>query len=212
MIDPSLAADPAVYVQLFVSFFKTGLFAIGGGLATLPFLYEMAVTYPWMTPEMIPDMIAISESTPGALGVNMATYAGYNAAGIPGAITATAALVLPSVIVIILISRFFPDLFERRRVKNAMYVLRPTVLALVAAVGWKVLSDSVFSGGFGNFSATAANALTAGTAASLSDAAAAVSFPQIAVFLVLFCAMRKKGGGMIPYILLSAALGILLGL
>ena len=73
-----------IYFQLFYEFFKIGLFALGGGLATLPFLYNLAAKYPWFDASMLPNMIAVSESTPGPIGVNMATYAGYSAAGISG--------------------------------------------------------------------------------------------------------------------------------
>ena len=90
-----------IYLLLFWEFFKTGLFAVGGGLATLPFLTQMSVSHPdWFTTQMLADMIAVSESTPGPIGVNMATYVGYTVAGIPGAIVATCSLVLPSLIII----------------------------------------------------------------------------------------------------------------
>ena len=86
------------------SFFKTGLFAVGGGLATLPFLTEMATNHPeWFTKAQLADMIAVAESTPGPIGVNMATYAGYLTAGVPGAILATCSLVLPSLIIVTII-------------------------------------------------------------------------------------------------------------
>ena len=94
-----------IFLQLFYEFFKAGLFAIGGGLATLPFLKQISLRYPWFTPNDLMDMIAVSESTPGPMGVNSATYAGFHAAGIPGALMATCSLVLPSVIIIILVSR-----------------------------------------------------------------------------------------------------------
>ena len=86
-----------IFLQLFYEFFKAGLFAIGGGLATLPFLKQISLRYPWFTPNDLMDMIAVSESTPGPMGVNSATYAGFHAAGIPGALMATCSLVLPSV-------------------------------------------------------------------------------------------------------------------
>ena len=92
---------------LFYEFFKTGLFAVGGGLATLPFLYDMAARHPeWFTVSQLADMLAVSESTPGPLGVNMATYVGYLTAGIPGAVAATMGLVTPSVIVILIVAAF----------------------------------------------------------------------------------------------------------
>ena len=95
-----------IYLQLFWNFFKTGLFSVGGGLATLPFLYEMSNNTHWFTHADIADMIAISECTPGAIGINMSTYAGYMTGGLFGGIFATIGLACPSVIIILLISRF----------------------------------------------------------------------------------------------------------
>lgn len=219
----SAGADVVTYAQLFYEFFKTGLFSVGGGMATLPFLYRMASEYAWMSEEIIPDMIAISEATPGSLGINMATYAGFTSAGLTGAVVATVGLVLPSVIVVLLIIRCLPDFFERKEVRDVMYVLRPAVLALVAAVGWNVLSVSVFPEGFAHFREVVCDAAAAFPAAAetsglsavsdaLSSVAGAVSVLQIIVFLALFYAMRKRGGDMLPYILAAAVLGILLKL
>ncbi|MBQ9915320.1 MAG: chromate transporter, partial [Clostridia bacterium] len=94
-----------IYLRLFYEFFKTGLFAIGGGLATLPFLRDIAVKTGWFTEALLADMIAISESTPGPIGVNMATYAGYLAGNIPGAIIATLGLVMPPLLIMLVIAR-----------------------------------------------------------------------------------------------------------
>ena len=90
----------SLLIQLFLEFFKIGLFAVGGGLATIPFLHQLAEKYTWFTVETLVDMIAISESTPGAMGVNMATYTGFTTAGIPGSLVATLGLVLPSIVII----------------------------------------------------------------------------------------------------------------
>ena len=90
-------------------FFKTGLFSVGGGLATLPFLYEMSDKTGWFSHADIADMIAISESTPGAIGINMSTYAGFKTAGIPGGILATLSLAAPSVIIILIIAKFLKE-------------------------------------------------------------------------------------------------------
>ena len=95
------------YLLLFYEFFKTGLFAVGGGLATLPFLYDMAARHPeWFTTSQLADMVAVSESTPGPLGVNMATYVGFITGGIPGALVATIGLVAPSIIIILIVAAF----------------------------------------------------------------------------------------------------------
>ena len=95
-----------IYLQMFFAFFHTGLFAVGGGLATLPFLYHMSDATGWFTYTQLADMIAVSESTPGPMGVNMATYVGFTIRGIPGALTATLGLVAPSIIVILIVAGF----------------------------------------------------------------------------------------------------------
>ena len=100
-----------IYLRLFFEFFKTGLFAIGGGLATLPFLQDMSARTGWFTTDQLADMIAVSECTPGPIGVNMATYAGFLVRGIPGAVTATLGLICPSVIVILILNIFFGLIF-----------------------------------------------------------------------------------------------------
>lgn len=135
-----------ILLKLFFEFFKTGLFAIGGGLATLPFLYNIAEKYPkWYTKDMLSDMLAVSESTPGPIGVNMATYTGFNAAGILGGITATLGLVLPSVIIIVLVAKVLDKFSENKFVINAFYGLRPAVCALIAVAAVEVFKTSIFT-------------------------------------------------------------------
>ena len=99
-----------IYLILAFEFFKIGLFSIGGGMATLPFLMDLTNKYDWFTVSELTNMVAISESTPGPVGINMATYAGYNAAGVLGAIVATLALTAPAWIIIILIAKFLENL------------------------------------------------------------------------------------------------------
>ena len=108
-----------IYLQLFYEFFKTGLFAVGGGMATLPFLSAIAEKTGWFTQGMLADMIAVSESTPGPIGVNMATYVGFTTAGVPGAIAATLGLITPSVIIILIIARFLKAFRDNQYVDAA---------------------------------------------------------------------------------------------
>ena len=129
-----------IYLQLFFEFFKTGLFAVGGGMATLPFLYDMADKTGWFTSGQLAVMIAVSESTPGPIGVNMATYVGYTTAGIGGAIIATLGLVIPSIIIIIIISYFLKSFRENKYVDAAFYGLRPASTGLIAAAGMTVVT------------------------------------------------------------------------
>ncbi|MGN0913581.1 MAG: chromate transporter [Alphaproteobacteria bacterium] len=125
-----------IYLFLFAEFFKIGLLAIGGGLVTIPFLMELTDKYDWFTRSQLADMIAVSESTPGPIGVNMATYAGFNASGFLGGIVATFGLLLPSLIIIILISRFVMKYQSCMTFQNILFGIRPAVLALILYAGY----------------------------------------------------------------------------
>ena len=133
-----------LYLRLFWEFFKTGLFAVGGGMATLPLLYDMSAKAGWFSPAQLADMIAVSESTPGPIGVNMATYVGFSTAGIPGAVLATLGLVTPSVIIILLIARVLHAFRQNRYVDAAFYGLRPCSVGLIAAAGLLVVRIALF--------------------------------------------------------------------
>lgn len=122
-----------LYLRLFFEFFQAGLFAVGGGLATLPFLYNISDATGWYTHMDLADMVAVSESTPGPMGVNMATYVGFTTGGVPGAVTATLGLITPSVIVIIIVAQFLKRFSENRYVKGVFYGLRPASVGLIAA-------------------------------------------------------------------------------
>ena len=124
-----------IFLQLFYEFFKTGLFAVGGGLATLPFLEDISQRTGWFTSAQLADMLAISESTPGPIGVNMATYVGFETAGILGSLCATVGLVTPSVILIILVSKVLEKFRTNTYVEAAFYGLRPASVAMVASAG-----------------------------------------------------------------------------
>lgn len=132
-----------IYWLLFFEFFKIGLFAIGGGLVTVPFLFDLAEHYPWFNASDLADMIAISESTPGPLGVNMATFAGFKAAGVLGAITATFGLVLPSVLIIIVLSRLLKKFRDNPVVCSVLSGIRPAVIALILFAGIEIAKLAV---------------------------------------------------------------------
>ena len=186
-----------ILLQLFFEFFKTGLFAVGGGMATLPFLYDISARTGWYTTEMLADMIAVSESTPGPIGVNMATYVGYVTAGIPGAIIATLGLITPSVIVILLIARALKAFRENPYVEAAFYGLRPCSVGLIAAAGFLVVKLALFN---------TALYQASGKLLDLFD------FKAIALAAVLLVCTRyvKKLKGLHPifFILASAVVGI----
>ena len=128
-----------IYLRLFFEFFKVGLFAVGGGMATFPFLEDLAVKTGWYTQLQLADMIAVSESTPGPIGVNMATYVGFSVAGIPGSVIATLGLITPSVIIILIIARVLAKFRDSRLVKDLFYGLRPASAGLIAAAGFAVV-------------------------------------------------------------------------
>mgnify|MGYP004643701639 FL=1 len=141
-----------IYLRLFWEFFKTGLFAIGGGMATVPFLQDIASKTGWYTSGQLADMIAVSESTPGPMGVNMATYVGFTVGtgtgglwgGISGAIIATVGLVMPSVICILVIAYFLDKFRTSRLVDNTLYGLRPASVALISAAGLEIMLYALF--------------------------------------------------------------------
>ena len=128
-----------LYLKLFIEFFLTGLFAVGGGMATIPFLEDMSTRTGWFTHAQLADMIAVSESTPGPIGVNMATYVGYITGGIPGGIIATLGLVTPSCIVILIVAAFLKAFRNSKYVERVFYGIRPASTALIAAAGVSVL-------------------------------------------------------------------------
>ena len=141
-----------IYLLLFWEFFKTGLFTVGGGMATIPFLYEMSDKYPqWFSHDDLANMIAVGESTPGPIGVNMATYVGFvtrdGALGsVLGAVTATLGLITPSIIIILIIGLMLKSFKDNKLVNHAFYGLRPASAGLIASAGLSVLLSNMFIG------------------------------------------------------------------
>ena len=185
-----------VLLSLMAEFAKTGLFSIGGGLATLPFLYEMSSNHPdWFTHADVADMIAISESTPGAIGINMSTYAGFKTAGIPGGILATVALAIPSVIIILIIAKFLEKFRTNKLVEGALYGLRPASIAMITMAGINVARVALV------------NIPLFQSSGSLGDL---FLWKAIALGVVLFIAMKKLKWHPAIFIAASAVIGILL--
>ena len=133
------------FLLLFLEFFKTGLFSVGGGLATLPFLYSIAERYDWFTVHQLTDMIAVSESTPGSIGMNMATFAGFTTAGIFGGVVATLGLLMPSLLTILVLARFYMGFSDKPVVKAAFNGIRPAVCGMIAAACWQVARVTLFT-------------------------------------------------------------------
>ena len=134
--------DKTLYL-LFFEFFKTGLFTYGGGYASLPFLYRISETYHWFSHLELTRLIALSGLTPGPIGLNMATFSGYQTLGIKGAITATIALILPMIIITTQVFRLYRKFLENRFVNSVLYVLRPASCALISGVGLKLFYNLV---------------------------------------------------------------------
>lgn len=182
-----------MYVRLFFEFFKTGLFAVGGGLATLPFLRDIAAKTGWFTEAALADMIAVSESTPGPIGVNMATYAGFQAGGILGALTATLGLITPAILVILLVARILDSFKDNSYVNAVFYGLRPAVAGLIGAAGITVAKTSLIRLPY------------SGQLLNLLD------LPSVGIFVLMFVLLKVFKKHPIWYLLASAAAGIFLG-
>ena len=138
--------------KLFWEFFKTGLFAIGGGMATIPFLQDISAKTGWFTSADLANMIAVSESTPGPMGVNMATYVGYTVGsqqlggtgmGVVGAVVATLGLISPSIVVILIVAYFLKRFRDSKLVDSVLYGLRPASVALISAAGVEIVLFAV---------------------------------------------------------------------
>ena len=186
-----------LWLQMFWEFFKDGLFAVGGGLATLPFLYDISQRTGWFTAEDIANMIAISESTPGPLGVNMATYAGFQALGIPGGIYTTLSLTAPALIVISMVYAVLKKFKESDTMARIFYGLRPASTALIAAAGLGVAKISLLN--LPLFSST-------GSFMSL------IRWPSLILAVIIYLGLVKFRWHPIIYIAISAVAGVVLGL
>ncbi|MDY6038030.1 MAG: chromate transporter [Eubacterium sp.] len=133
-----------IYLLIYY-FFTTGLFAIGGGLATLPFLYNIGQKTGWFSEIDVANMVAVAQSTPGPTGINMATYVGFNQFGVYGAVLSSLAIVAPSVIIIIIVSNLLNKFKESKLVQNAFYGLRAASTGLILAAAFSVIQISIFN-------------------------------------------------------------------
>lgn len=176
------------YILLFAEFVKVGLFTFGGGYASLPFLYEMINKYEWFSSAELTQMIAISGITPGPIGLNMATFAGFKTLGILGAIISSLALILPMVIITTQIFRVYLKFSENAIVKSILYVLRPTSVALITSVGIRLFYDLILK-----------NDITFKN----------IDFPALFLVLFMFLLTFKLRRDPIIYIVIAAFVGIL---
>ena len=189
-------------LRLCWEFFKTGLFAIGGGMATLPFLADIGESTGWYTYSDLMNMLAVSESTPGPIGINMATYVGFTAGGIPGAIVATLGEITPSIIVILIVAAMLKKFRDSKLVNSAFYGLRPASTALIAAALAQVCSIALM------FHETAGPEMAPGSVVPKTEL---FYWPAIALAAVVFICLQIKPLKKlhpIVFIVLSAVAGI----
>lgn len=144
-----------LYLQLFITFFKIGLFGFGGGAAMLSLIqFEVVEHYGWITASEFTNMVAVSQVTPGPIGINCATYAGYLATGsILGSAVATISLVLPSFIIMMLLIMFMTKMKNNKIVDSIMSLLRPTVVGLIAAAALLLITEETFGAGYRDWTA-----------------------------------------------------------
>ncbi len=178
-----------ILLRLYWEFFVVGSLSMGGGMATVPFLFDLAGRTGWFTTADLASMIAISEATPGPIGINMATYVGYASAGIPGGIIAPLGLATPAVIIILLVSRLLNTLWKDPKVQDLFHILRPASVGLIAAAAFSVCAVSLFTW----------------------DGGLTLHWPSIVLFGLLLAAMNLPKLNKIPsvaFIAIAAAAGI----
>ncbi len=183
-----------ILLELFLAFLKIGAFTFGGGYAMVPLIQSEVERMGWLTSEELIDFIAVSESTPGPLAVNMATFVGVRTAGIPGAICATLGVCLPSFVIILLVAKFFQKFKESLAVKGAMSGLKPAVIGLIAAAFVSVSKTVFFAGGI-----------------SVSVFTGIDFWIALCIFILTAVLSFKKKVHPIVLIVLAAALGIIAG-
>ena len=185
-----------IYLKLFLTFFEIGLFTFGGGYAMISLIREKAIAFGWLTEEELLNMIAVSESTPGPIAVTMATFVGSAPGGILGSLVATLGVVLPSFIIILLISTFIRNFLKYKGVQAFLGGVRPCVVALILGTAVTMLLSTLLgittvSGGFA------------------PDFKGIIIFAILVAIALLFRKIKKKKPSPILMILISAGLGIL---
>jgi chromate transporter len=184
-----------IYLELFITFFKIGLFTIGGGYAMIPLIQQEVVAHGWLTLLELTDFIAVAESTPGPFAVNIATFVGMEMGGLLGALVTTMAVGLPSFIIILFIAKAFTNFQQNKWVQGTLYGMRPVVIGLIAAAVFLLMSSGFISKGVGIY--------------SVDDFFAALKYQEIIIFLIgCFVYFRFKLHP-IKLILVSAGLGML---
>ena len=184
-------------LSLFLTFFKIGLFTIGGGYAMIPLIQRDVVANGWLTQQQLVDFIAVSESTPGPFAINIATFVGMKTNGVLGALMTTLGVILPSFIIILVIAKYFMTFRENRYVQAALAGLRPTVIGLIAAAAVTI--------GISTFTTTSIDLQNIG--AFFADG---IDYKGLILFVILFALSRWKKLSPILIILSAGGLGLIL--
>ena len=181
-----------IYLDLFLGFLKVGCFAFGGAYAAIPLIRDIVLSYGWLSDEMMTYMIAVSESTPGPIMINLATYVGTSQAGIPGALIATLAVVLPSFIIILLVTAIMTKVIKNKYVQAALRGVKPCMIGIILATGCWMTVKNLFDVPF----------------TSINIRAVIITAVLAAVYFGLSKKI-KKGISPIMLIIISAVLGMI---
>lgn len=179
-----------LYLIIIIEFIKIGLLAIGGGLATLPFLYHLSTNYGWFSPVDLTQMLAIANIIPGPVGINLASQAGFKAIGFWGALMAVIGIMIPSLIFVFIISKLLKEFEGNKFVRSIFYMLKPTSCAMIVAIGVKLLRNSIIK----------------------TETISLISIDWLALilFLTLVAISVKKAHSPLFYLSLSALIGIMI--
>lgn len=186
-----------ILLELFLTFFKIGALTFGGGYAMIPFVREEVLAHGWLTEEELLNMIAVSESTPGPIAVNMATFVGSNEAGILGSALATLGVVLPSFIIILIISALLKNFLKYNGVKAFLEGVRPTVVSLISGTAITLFLSVLLGIGSGDFTLNL-------------DAKGIIIFALVVAIAAIFKKIKGKKPSPILMIAISAGLGMIL--
>ena len=178
-------------LQLFLSFFQIGLFSIGGGYAMVPLIQRELVSHGWLTVQDVTDVVAISQMTPGPFAINAATFVGMRMGGVPGAVLGTLGVTLPSIIICVVIARFFFGFQKHPTVQGALYGIRPVTAALIASAAWSMATAVLWPNG------VAWAALVSG-----------IDWRGVVIFVIMLVGITKTKWHPIVWICISAALGL----
>jgi chromate transporter len=190
-----------LYLELFITFFKIGLFTIGGGYAMIPLIQQEVIRHGWLTFQETVDIIAISEMTPGPFAVNAATFAGIKAGGIIGATSATLGVIFPSFIIVIIIAKYSTRFKDEPIVQSALYGLRPAVVGLIASAAFLVARSSLL-----NIQSNGGNQIFS----TVNNIIELINWKGVLIFVVTMVSSIKYKVHPILLIVISGVLGIIL--